>query len=201
LRFYAEYGDEARLTALLERGIINMVYHTPDEAERVVMESDHPYITLETITAREDNTDDMKPLELPGHESMLVWFDPQTKTKADRDYLTFWHDEGKAAHYGEEKYSGGHDGSSHNWPTIDNPLHIPAGKCTVGFVSDGYINDWGWRLTAASASEHAKQRTSTAVNAAVDLAKEKGHTAWVALLEEAMKKVRRDSDCIHQQHL
>ena len=177
MRFYAEYGDEARLTALLERGIINMVY-TPDEAEHVVMESDHPY---------QNDADDMKPLELPGHESMLVWFDPQTKTEDDYDYLTFWHDEGKAAHYGEEKYSG--NSSSGNWPTIDNPLHIPAGKCTVGFVSGRFGNDWGWRLTAASASEHAKQRPIGAVNAAVDLAKEKGHTACVALLEEAMNKV------------
>jgi len=179
LRFYAEYGDKARLTALLERGIINMAY-TPDEAEYVVMESDHPY---------KDNADDMKPLELPGHESMLVWFDPQTKTEKKYDYLTFWHDEGKAAHYGEKKYSGGKDGSSGNWPTFDNPLHIPAGKCTVGFVSDGSNNDWGWRLTAASASEHAKRCLVAPMKAALGLAKEKGHTACVALLEEAMKKV------------
>ena len=180
MRFYASSGDAAGLAALLERGIINMAYHTPDEAECVVMESDHPY---------QDDADDMKPLELPGHESMLVWFDPQTETEEDDDYLTFWHDEGKAAHYGEEKYSGGKGGSFRNWPTIDNPLHILAGKCTVGFVSDGFSNDWGWRLTAASTSEHAKQRTGTAVKAALDLAKNNGHASCVALLEEAINKV------------
>ena len=34
MRFYAEYGDEARLTALLERGIVNVM--ATDEVGRWV---------------------------------------------------------------------------------------------------------------------------------------------------------------------
>ena len=133
------------------------------EANCVVLESKHPY---------DDYTNSMDMIELPGEESMVVWFDPKTKTEHSYDYVTFW-DENKQERYGEEKYSGGRDGSSQNWPTLENPLRIPAGKCAVSFNSDGSNNDWGWKLLACSASEF-KAKTKQASGADEDQTVKKG---------------------------
>ena len=73
---------------------------------------------------------------------------------------------------------------SGNWPTVENPLHIPAGKCTVGFISDGSGTEWGWQLTAASASEHGRQVATENGWAAAKAAAENDHTEVVELLRE-----------------
>ena len=115
---------------------------------------------------------------------MVVWFDPKTSTEPNYDYVTFW-DENKRERYGEEKYSGGREGSSRNWPTKENPLRIPAGKCVVSFNSDASNNDWGWKLLACSASEF-KAKTKKASSADEDQTVKKGwKVSWASRVDRA----------------
>ena len=67
---------------------------------------------------------------------MVVWFDDETKTEANYDYVAFYRNADKTDRFGEEKYSGGRGDSSKNWPTLKDPLIIPSNECTVTFNSD-----------------------------------------------------------------
>lgn len=115
-------------------------------AGAVVIETPHPY----------DNDSDIKypiniasiePLE--GVRKVAVAFDTRSATESNYDYITFLSAEEGGTTYGEDKYSGGRDGSSKNFPTVDLPLHIEhAGTDTfyAAFHSDSSNNDWGVRI-------------------------------------------------------
>jgi hypothetical protein len=105
------------------------------------VESPHPYA---------DNMDDYWNLDFPGADEITISFDSQTTTELNYDYLRFYKDDSRTDFWGEDKYSGGRDGSSANWPGMGGrpPLKIPSDKVVVYFHSDGSNNDWGFKLTA-----------------------------------------------------
>jgi len=141
--------DKPFIAAQEEADMLESMKVQKDEAIKV-LESKHPY---------DNNANDMVTLEVSKTDTMVVWFDPKTATEQNCDYLTFWKNEQKSKRYGEEKYTG--TNSSKNWPTLKEPLTIPASKCTITFNSDGSDNDWGWKLFACSPEEHAKKMEGT----------------------------------------
>jgi hypothetical protein len=48
--------------------------------------------------------------------------------------------------WGEDKYTGGMNGTAKNFPTSMDPLIIPSGSFVVHFHSDGSNHDWGFKL-------------------------------------------------------
>ena len=66
----------------------------------------------------------------------------------------FYKDDSHSAFWGEEKYSGGHDGSSKNFPGVGgvSALVIPASRFVVHFHSDGSNNEWGYKITITATS-------------------------------------------------
>ena len=119
----------------------------PTHEKLVTMESEHPYPNSANI---------FEPLEVAdGGEKMLVWFDNQSATERNYDFVRFYKTEDKdEGYWGEEKYSGGLNGSDKNWPTFKSPLEIDAGKCWVYFESDGSNNDWGYIINAVTPEVH-----------------------------------------------
>ena len=118
-----------------------------DDASGTTIESKHPY---------DNNANEDHLLEVPEAEAMIVWFDPQSTTEANYDFVRFYErgpdsDDGRGEQFGEDKYSGRKD--SNNFPTKKNPLRIPRGQVYVHFESDGSNNDWGFKVFAAEAPE------------------------------------------------
>ena len=82
-----------------------------------VIESKHPY----------DNDSDLYwDVSIPdADEGIEVRFDPQSKTEKGYDYVRFYKDATHTEYWGEEKYSGGLNGSDKNWPTFKSPRTLP----------------------------------------------------------------------------
>lgn len=91
-----------------------------------IVESDHPY---------HPNEDSFQHVEIPNAKELEVFFAPQTETESDYDYVTLYKDSTHTEYWGEEKYSGGQDGSSKNFPTSRNPLVIQRNSFDVHFRS------------------------------------------------------------------
>eukprot|EP00618_Florenciella_parvula_P012394 CAMPEP_0119483234 /NCGR_PEP_ID=MMETSP1344-20130328/10732_1 /TAXON_ID=236787 /ORGANISM="Florenciella parvula, Strain CCMP2471" /LENGTH=876 /DNA_ID=CAMNT_0007517711 /DNA_START=56 /DNA_END=2683 /DNA_ORIENTATION=+ len=161
LRFYAESGDEARLTALLERGIVN-VLATDEGAQMTALmyaaENGHVECVRLLIEAgsdvtAKDGTYDMTALMHAAEEGHVECVDVLIKAGSDVTATTFDDDENTALHYSAEK---GHD------PVVK--VLLEAGADITATNEDGYT--------------------------AKDLALQEGHTAVVALFEEAMQQAR-----------
>lgn len=115
--------------------------HCEDKGAVIVESPSHPY----------DNSMDWKhQVEIPGAEAVGIVFDPQTSTENSYDFIRFLHSRDSSEYYGNEKYSGGREGSEKHFPGIgdDEPLIIPANKFCVNFQSDSSNNDWGFRFVA-----------------------------------------------------
>lgn len=80
---------------------------------------------------------------------LQVSFDPETQTEKTYDYLTLY-GETNDVYYGEEKMSGGWNGTQGNFPGVDGrpPLIINAPRFRVFFHSDGSNQGWGFKLIA-----------------------------------------------------
>lgn len=116
------------------------------EHQGLIFESLHPYL---------DNTDEIKEVHIPGAEALKIVFDPQSRTEANHDFVIFF--ERNPAEFGDQiggenaitpKFSGGLDGGSKNFPTMERPLVVPGDRCFFKFHSDGSTNGWGWRFMA-----------------------------------------------------
>ena len=93
-------------------------------------------------------------VEMSGATGYIVTFDEQSSTEEDCDYVRFYKDDGHDSFWGDDKYSGGYQGSNKNFPgTGGRPaLTIPAGRFVVHFHSDGSNSDWGYKITVMGAS-------------------------------------------------
>lgn len=108
-----------------------------------VVETPHPY---------RDNMDEYWTVEIEGAESYTITFDPRSRTERNYDFVRIYKDNSHQDYWGEEKYTGGMNGSDANWPGVGGrpPLKIPASRFIVHFHSDGSNNDWGFKLTAVA---------------------------------------------------
>ena len=106
-----------------------------------VIESKHPY------DKKSDLYWDVSILD--ADEGIEVRFDPQSKTKEGWDYVRFYKDATHTEYWGEEEYSGGR-GSKSNFPSVAEPLLIPASSFVVHFHSGRYTPDWGFKLVASA---------------------------------------------------
>lgn len=104
------------------------------------IESAHPY---------PNSSNFYSPVNVPGAVGYSVIFDSRSCTESDCDYVTFYKDESHSSHWGDRKYSGGHNGSTSNFPGVGRhpPLIIAAPQFVLHFHSDGSVNDWGYRIT------------------------------------------------------
>lgn len=118
---------------------------TPGGMVKDVLESQHPY---------SNNLDKMWDVRVEGAISYSVTFDPLTKTEANHDFVRFLKDanDTEGAFYGEDRYSGGRNGSESNWPGVGGtpPLVINAPGFVVYFHTDQSNNDWGFKMTSAA---------------------------------------------------
>ena len=119
-----------------------------------VLESPHPYL---------DNTDQYTVVETPGALSFTISFDPRSKTEANYgillewnvfclidvhiiflslDFVSFYKDDTHTEKWGDDKYTGGRNGTTANWPGVGGrpPLKIPASRFVFYFKSDGSNN-------------------------------------------------------------
>lgn len=89
-------------------------------------------------------------VDFPGAELVTVYFDNQTSTEKDCDFVTFYRDETYTSHWGSQKRFSG--GAGAEWPGANGrpPLTIPASRFIVHFHSDATTQDWGFRLTACA---------------------------------------------------
>jgi len=136
-------GDDC---AVLCQALIKESLRVPPKSVRkgggsrnVVKESAHPY------------THNMNSLEehfFKGAKKLTITFDTKSSTENGADYVCFYKDQSRSEMYGE-KYTGGKDGCSSNWPGCYGrpPLVIPGNKFTLLFRTDGSVNDWGWKFT------------------------------------------------------
>eukprot|EP01042_Synura_sphagnicola_P001742 gene1742-2043_t len=129
----------------------------------LIIESPHPY---------ENNQDVYTVVEMPGAIEYIVSFDEQSRTEEDCDYVRFYKDSSHDSLWGENKYSGGYQGSFKNFPgTGFRPaLTIPAGRFVVHFHSDGSTMDWGYKITVKK-SNCGRENGRICVGARVVLAK------------------------------
>lgn len=113
------------------------------KVEPAVWETKHPY---------DCNEDRYDHITFPGAKRILLAFDPQTTTEKGCDYLRIYKSTERTEYWGENQYSGGKDGSSHNWPGLGSnpPLEIPADQCVLHFHSDGSVVDWGVKVSRQS---------------------------------------------------
>jgi hypothetical protein len=65
---------------------------------------------------------------------MKIMFEPTNSTEAGCDYVKFYKDSNYSEYYGSEKYSGGRQGSSSNFPTSVNPLKYPVISALFIFI-------------------------------------------------------------------
>ena len=116
------------------------------QVKSFTIESPHPYA---------DNQDILESIEVVGAFNLSITFDKQTKTERGCDYVTIFkpksrseEEEGERTWFGEEKYTGGMNGSSRNFPGVDNnePLEIPGNRFDLHFHSDSSQNDWGYKI-------------------------------------------------------
>ncbi|CAN0181713.1 unnamed protein product [Pylaiella littoralis] len=136
---------------------------SPGGMVKDVLESQHPYA---------NNMKKMWKVHVEGAISYSITFDPLTKTEPNHDYVRFLKDvsDEDGVCFGEDRYSGGRNGSESNWPGIEGrpPLVIDAPRFAVFFHTDQSNNDWGFKLTSSacvSAPEEldeAKSEASTA---------------------------------------
>ena len=60
-------------------------------------------------------------VHIPGAKRLLVSFDPQTVTEGGCDYVRFYADSAHTSTIpGASEFSGGKDGSTSNWPGLNN---------------------------------------------------------------------------------
>jgi len=109
------------------------------DSKQVVKESAHPY---------PHNVNSSETMSFKGAKKLIITFDSKTRTENGCDYVCFYKDDTNSEMWGE-KYSGGKDGSSSNWPGLKGfpPLVIESNKFTLHFRTDGSVNDWGWKFT------------------------------------------------------
>lgn len=105
----------------------------------LIIESEHPY---------RNNTSEYTTVHVPGAVSYMIYFDEKTSTKPIFDYIKFYDDDTHTRFYGDGKYSGGFNNSSHNWPGVNGKpgLHIPASRFIIYFKTSGSNNDWGFAM-------------------------------------------------------
>lgn len=97
----------------------------------LMFESHHPY---------EDSQDTYIPVKIPGARSIVVTFDPETRTECNCDYVIFYTDDSHNTKVpNSDTYTGGKDGSNSNWPGLKDipPLVIDGDSFVIYFHSDG----------------------------------------------------------------
>jgi hypothetical protein len=107
-----------------------------NDLKPLVFESTHPYA---------DSLDVTTPVSVPGAKGFSITFDPETRTENNCDYMEFYTDSSRSTKIpNTEKYTGGKDGGSSNWPGMkDRPaLMIEGDSFAFHFHSDGSVNDW-----------------------------------------------------------
>ena len=141
-------------------------------------ESDHPYLM---------DTNKTTAIEFPGATSISISFDRSTRTEPNTSFLTFYKDETKSESWGEPHYSG--RDANQNWPGLGGrePLVIPANRCILDFRSEGFSNDWGYKVIAKAHCVNRidpPERPPLLHNAVAGHVKLLGMTALHALLKE-----------------
>ncbi|CAN0118223.1 unnamed protein product, partial [Ectocarpus sp. 12 AP-2014] len=133
---------------------------TPGGMVKDVLESQHPYA---------NNVDKMWDVRVEGALSYTISFDIMTKTERNHDYVRFLKDatDIDGPFFGEERYSGGRNGSESNWPGTGGrpPLVINAPSFAVFFHTDQSNNDWGFKMSSlacVAAPEEADEEKSEA---------------------------------------
>ncbi|CAM9280265.1 unnamed protein product, partial [Ectocarpus sp. 13 AM-2016] len=133
---------------------------TPGGMVKDVLESQHPYA---------NNVDKMWDVRVEGALSYTISFDIMTKTERNHDYVRFLKDatDTDGPFFGEERYSGGRNGSESNWPGTGGrpPLVINAPSFAVFFHTDQSNNDWGFKMSSlacVAAPEEADEEKSEA---------------------------------------
>lgn len=115
------------------------------------VESPHPYLP---------NTDTYETIRFPGANYLSIYFDSQTSTETNQDYITLYKDDSYGSHWGTEQRFSGDQGKG-GWPGIGGsaPLIIPADSFVLHFHSDGSRQDWGYKITVVA--QVARRRPST----------------------------------------
>jgi len=155
-------GDElgTQISPTLEGLLVNSSYFisasTVNESSRitvttisdscVVIVSPHPY---------ENDQDEYTVVEMSGANGYIVTFDEQSCTERNYDFVRFYKNDRLLDFWGEDKFSGGDDGSDKNFPgTGGRPaLTIPAGRFVVHFHSDESNTDWGYKITVTTCTD------------------------------------------------
>ena len=118
----------------------------------VVKESAHPYA---------HNVHSSETCVFKGAKKLIVTFDSKSRTENGCDYVCFYKDDSNSEMWGE-KYSGGKDGGSSNWPGTKGtpPLEIEGNKFVLHFRTDGSVNDWGWKFSVEVVTDEVRVRES-----------------------------------------
>ena len=112
-----------------------------------------------------DNANDYIPVKVKGARKLKITFDELSATENGCDYLKLFKDDTYTEMWGE-KYTGGKDGGSSNWPGCGGrpPLIIPANSFVIHFRSDGSVNAWGWKLYITILDGAAQNSTGMSIS-------------------------------------
>jgi hypothetical protein len=114
--------------------------HIPQVLNPLVIESNHPY---------EHNLDVYFPVKIKGAKKLSIIFDKNTSTESGCDFVRLYADSSRSNSIpNAEQLSGGKNGSSANWPGLDDqlPLIVEGDSFEIYFHTDGSLNSWGWRM-------------------------------------------------------
>jgi hypothetical protein len=102
-----------------------------------VFESAHPY---------SDSFEFSEEITIDGAETLEIFFDAQSATEKDCDFVKFWKSSDCSLQY-EVPFSGRN--GTQNWPGCDGrpSLVVPGPSVFYTFQSDASNNDWGYKFT------------------------------------------------------
>jgi hypothetical protein len=105
-----------------------------------VFESAHPY---------SDNFEFSEEITIDGAESLEIFFDPQSSTEKDCDFINFWKSSDRSVRLGSP-FSGRN--GTQNWPGCEGrpSLVVPGSSVFYSFQTDASNNDWGYKFTVRS---------------------------------------------------
>lgn len=86
---------------------------------------------------------------VPNAKKLIITFDVETRTESNCDYMDLFTDDSHSNKVpNSERWTGGKDGGSSNWPGIQGrpPFVMDGNSFVIYFHSDGSVNDWGWKM-------------------------------------------------------
>ena len=86
---------------------------------------------------------------VPNAKKLIITFDAETRTESNCDYMDLFTDDSHSNKVpNSERWTGGKDGGSSNWPGIQGrpPFVMDGNSFVIYFHSDGSVNDWGWKM-------------------------------------------------------